>query len=91
MAQTYRRTVQFLAGISAILLLGVMLLYTSYDNPVVLGRYSIRYLLLTVIVVAVYLFLISLLLKVPGISLWKRIMYLNYSAIRIWLRRTVCL
>jgi hypothetical protein len=63
MQQIYTKTIQALAGFSATLLLDVLLLYTSDTNPVVLGRYSIRYLLVVAIVITFYLFSITFLLK----------------------------
>lgn len=64
MEQTFRKSVQVLAGISAALLLGILLLYTSASNPAVFGKYSIEYLLLVVAVIGFYLSSILFLLRI---------------------------
>jgi hypothetical protein len=69
MDNTYKRVVLLLTGISASLLLIVLLFYESHKDPVVLGRYSVRYLIVVASVIAFYLISIIFLMKT---CLWRK-------------------
>jgi len=74
MENTYKKIVLLLTGISTSLLLIVLLFYESYKNPVVLGRYSIRYLIVVASVIALYLASIAFL---KNTHLWRKESFRN--------------